>query len=411
MKDGKKSILILGGTSIQLPIIQLAKEMGLYVITCDNKPSNPGHKLADEYHNVSIIDKDAVLALAKAKEVDAVVNYILEAGIQTAAYVNEMLGKPTSPYDSVRILSNKTLFRTFLRDNNFAVPRMFSCHTKEEALRQMTQSLAENAIDFPVVVKPCDLWGSRGVSRVDSIDDYDAALDHAFSNSIYGEVIVEEFVEADGCPLEGDAFAVDGKLVSWLWADVYHDAEAENPITPLFYTYPTAKPQAQIAAFNAELQRLITILGMKTNAYNVEARIGRNGKVYLMEVAPRDGGNEIPLTIQLATGVDMTRGTLLSALGIDCKEIVSQRPCNGFWGSYLLHSNAGGTFEGVDFNEDFRQNHLKAYLPYMQPGDHVEPYSGTNCTIGMFIARYDTREEVEYLRQNIGQFVNLTMIK
>lgn len=403
----QKRILLLGGTGLQVPLIEMAKEMGVYVITCDNRPQNPGHALADEYHNISITDKDAVLALAKDRQVDAVVNYILEPGVQSAAYANEAIGAPTSPYESVRILSNKTLFRSFLRDNGFSVPRMYSCHTKQEALPMLKEKVEKGDISLPVVVKPCDLWGSRGVSRVDELEQYADALDNAFGNSMYGEVIVEEYVEADGCPLEGDAFAVDGKLVSSLWADVYHDAQAENPITPMFYIYPSAKSEALHNKVNEELQRLITLLGMKTNAYNVESRIGKDGKVYLMEVAPRNGGNEIPLSIKYATGIDMTRGTLLTALGEDCSGVVASAPCKGIWCSHLLHSNVNGIFKDVVYDEEFRRKHLACHLPYVKQGEEVHPYSGTNNTIGMFIAHYDTREEAENLRNNLEDFVRV----
>lgn len=388
-----KRILLLGGTAIQIPIIEKAHEMGLYVISCDNKPDNPGHRLADEYHNISITDNEAVLQMARELQVDAVVNFILEAGVQAAAYAHEALGKPTSPYDSVHILSNKKLFREYLKAHSFCTPNLFTCSNKEEAYNKI------DTLRYPVVVKPTDLWGSRGVTRVDKPEELDAALNHAFNNSRGADIIIEEFIEPDGAPLEGDGFAVDGQLTTHVWADVYRDPEAENPITPVCFCYPSAKPQHLIKKLDDELQRLITLLGMKTNAYNVEARIDKAGNVYLMEVAPRNGSNATSDITSLSTGCDIIKGTIEAALGSDCHHL-DDRPCEHFWLSYIIHCNQGGTYEGLWLNDTFKAKNFFHYTPFVNEGDTVHPYSGTNCSIGMLIARFEKRADMMQVAEN-----------
>lgn len=388
-----KKILLLGGTAIQIPIIEKAHEMGLYVITCDNKPENPGHALADEYHNISITDNEAVLQLARELQVDAVVNFILEAGVQAAAYAHEKLNKPTSPYESVHILSNKKLFRQYLKEHGFCTPNLFTCSNKEEAFEKIA------ALKYPVVVKPTDLWGSRGVTRVDRYEELEAALNHAFSNSRGADIIIEEFIEPDGAPIEGDGFAVDGILTTHVWADVYPDHEAENPITPVCFCYPSAKPQHMIQKLDDELQRLITLLGMKTNAYNVEARIDKSGNVYLMEVAPRNGSNATSDVTSLSTGGDIIKGTIEAALGNDCHHLTN-RPCRKFWLSYIIHSNQSGTYNGLWLDDTFKSKNFFRYTPFVNEGSTIHTYSGTNCSIGMLIARFDTREQMEEVALN-----------
>lgn len=387
----QKRVLILGGISIQIPMIRKAKEMGLYVITCDNRPNNPGHLLADEYHNISITDRDAVLALAKEKEVDAVVNYILEPGVQSAAYAQEMMGKPTSPYESVRILSNKQLFRSFLKEHGFSVPVVYK---------------ATDAIEYPVIVKPADLWGSRGCTRVDREEDLQRAIDYAMDNSLKGEIIIEQFIEAWHSPVEGDGFAVDGKLTVNVWGDCYPDKDAPNPDTPITYIFPSEKPRELMEKMNSELQRLITLLGMRTNAYNVEARFNDKGDVYLMEVAPRNGGNALTDLATLASGKDIMEGTLLAALGEDCSGITDE-PCKGYWVNYLVHSNNGGMYLGMDFTEAFLEDNLVMWDEYLCPGETVMPYTGTNHTIGMLIARCSSREQQHEIMEYPERFFKL----
>lgn len=378
--------MVLGGTSIQMPIIRKAKEMGMYVITCDNRPDNPGHAIADEYHNVSIMDADAVLDMARTLNVDAVVNYILEAGIQTAAYVQEVLGKPTSPYNSVHVLSNKKLFRLFLKNNGFNVPEVYE--NREDII-------------YPVVVKPTDLWGSRGVSKVERKEDLDAAVRYALDNSLHGEIIIEQFIEPWHAPVEGDGFAVNGVLTTHLWGDCYPDPKAPNPITPVLYCFPSEKPRGMLSKLDSELQRLMTLLKMKTNAYNVEARFDTEGKVYLMEVAPRNGSNATTEVTSMATGKNIMEGTLLSVLGEDCSKFTDE-PCGGYWCSCIVHTNKEGVYDGVWFAEDFAERFVVSFEPFVEKGDIVYPYTGTNRTIGMLVARFPSRKQQHAFMDNPG---------
>jgi len=82
----QKRILFLGASHFQIPPIKYAKQQGHYVITCDYLPENPGHQFADEYHNVSTTDKEAVLKLSEDLGVDGIVAYASD---------------PASPYSSI----------------------------------------------------------------------------------------------------------------------------------------------------------------------------------------------------------------------------------------------------------------------------------------------------------------------
>ena len=155
-----KRVLMLGGSIYQTYAIKAAVNMGYYVITCDYLPSNPGHQFAHEYHNVSTTDKEAVLALAKELKVDGVVAYASDPAAPTAAYVSEKLGLPTSPYKSVEILSKKHLFRQYLSEHGFNVPKAKSYKTFEEAEKDI------DSFKLPVMVKPVDSSGSKGINKM-----------------------------------------------------------------------------------------------------------------------------------------------------------------------------------------------------------------------------------------------------
>ena len=118
-----KKILFLGGAPTQIPPIKYALEQGHHVITLDYLPNNPGHKLSHNFYNISTTDKEAVLEVAKAENIDAIVAYASDPAAPTAAYVSEKMGLPGNPYKSVEVLARKDLFREFLAKHNFNVPR------------------------------------------------------------------------------------------------------------------------------------------------------------------------------------------------------------------------------------------------------------------------------------------------
>ena len=156
-----KKLMLLGGLRYLVPVIKAAKEMGHHVITCDYLPDNIAHKYSDEYCNVSITDKEAVLKVAKQLNIDGIMSFAVDPGVATAAYVSEQLNLPSAgPYKSIQILQNKGLFREFLEKHNFNVPKSKSYNQIDKALQSF------DYFDLPVIVKPVDSAGSKGVSKV-----------------------------------------------------------------------------------------------------------------------------------------------------------------------------------------------------------------------------------------------------
>lgn len=217
-----KRVLMLGGSIYQTYAIKAAREMGYYVITCDYRPGNPGHKFAHEYHNVSTTDKEAVLALAKELKVDGVVAYASDPAAPTAAYVCEKLGLPTSPYKSVEILSKKHLFRKYLAEHGFNVPKARSYKTFEEAEKEIDD------FQLPVMVKPVDSSGSKGINKMTDKSQLITFVDDALSYSRDKIFLIEEFIIKQGPQISGDAFSVDGKLVFHCFGNEFYSTKVDK---------------------------------------------------------------------------------------------------------------------------------------------------------------------------------------
>lgn len=396
----QKRVLMLGGSLAQVPSIKKAKEMGLYVITCDYLPDNPGHRFADEYHNISTTDKDKVLQLAKTLDLDGVVCYASDPAAPTAAYVAETLGLPTSPYKSVDILCNKYKFRKFLKEHGFCTPNTVSSTDFEDLFQEIQQ------LKFPVIIKPVDSSGSKGVTVITKIEELKESFEAAKRYTRDGRIIVEECVESIGAPLAGDAFSVDGKLAFWAFSDDHFDMNSRNPLAPISETYPYSKSKMMQLRIVNEINRLLALLEMKTVAYNLEARIDSNDNIYLMEVAPRNGGNGIPEVTKYATGVDMIEYTIKAALGMDCSDL-RQKEVDGFWSTYMVHSNKAGRFVRIDIDEEYKSNNFVEFETGFKPGEEVIAFSGSNGAMGTLISKFSSYEEMMEKTYNFEKYVNV----
>ena len=183
---------------------------------------------------VSTTDKEAILEVARKEQIDGILAYASDPAAPTAAYVAQKLGLPGSPYRSVELLCNKDQFRKFLADNNFCTPKAKGYRSTEEALSDISAS----AYNMPVIVKPVDSSGSKGVGRVDTMEEAQAALDYALSFSRDKRIIVEEYVEMFGYQIAGDGLSVDGKLVFRYFANDHINPACVNPFVPISASFP-----------------------------------------------------------------------------------------------------------------------------------------------------------------------------
>lgn len=397
-----KKILMLGGSMQQIPAIKKAKELGYYTITCDYLPNNPGHKYADEYHNVSTTDIDAVYALVKSLNIDGIVAYASDPAAPTAAYVSEKLGLPGNPYESVCILTEKDLFRKFLADNGFCTPKACGYTTYEAAYADA------DSFKFPVMVKPVDSSGSKGVVKIYGKDELAAAVNEALSYSRSKRFIVEEFIVKKGYQVSGDGFSVDGKLVFTSYGNELYSGKGTREYVALGEFWPSLLTREQKEKVDAELQRLISALGMKTSAYNIEVILDKDDNVYVLELGPRNGGSYIPQLIEYATGVDMVEYTLKAAVGEDCSGI-KMTDTVGYYSNYMILSTVSGKYAGLKFDEKFeKENLLDVYCTYSK-GDEVTAYQNTTHSLGTIIFRASSLEEMEELTANIDKYYKVVV--
>lgn len=398
-----KKLLLLGGGWALRPVIAEAHRQGLYVITCDNVPGNVAHTLSDEYWNASIVEQGAILDLAHRHSVDGIMSFATDPGVVSAAYVAEQMGLPCAvSYAGAQVLQRKDTFRAFLLAHGFNVPQVGAYARYEDALEDFGR------FRLPVMVKPVDSAGSKGVSRVDSIEDFYGVFRLAKSQSFAGRVIVEEYVDTVGYPSDSDCFVVDGQLAFASFSSQLFDKGAANPFAPCGFVWPSVLAKEEEESLCVELQRLFTILEVGTGLFNVEARIGVDGRVYLMEVSPRGGGNCIPEILEQATGVPLIGLSIRAAMG---EHVVVDRKWGyeGVWGEVIPHAGRAGELASVRVGEPFRSQVVREAI-WRGVGSAVEAFSGANAALGSIVFRFDSVEAAHAAMEQMEAMVELEVV-
>lgn len=393
-----KKIMLLGGNYFQMTATRAAKELGHYVISVDYLPDNPAHKLADEYHNVSTVDKGAVLKLAQELKIDGIVSYASDVSAPTAAYVSEKMGLPTNPYESVMILTHKDLFRPFLVEHGFNSPKSRGFRNVGDAL-DFFRSLGE-----PAMVKPSDSNGSKGATRVDDEALFMAAFDKAMSFSRQGIVIVEEFLVRDGHQIAGDGFIMDGELVFTGFMSEHFDKLC-NPLVPIGESYPSYLSDDLKTKAKFEINRLMKLLGMRFGAINMDFIIDAKGDVYIIEIGPRNGGNLITDVIKQASGVDLAKCTIQAALGLDLGTDLT-KPIQTYVSSYIVHSLKNGIYKGIEIDDDIRSDIL-LFKDLTSLGDKVQRFDNATHGTGAMLIKHDSIKQMVERMDNMENHIRV----
>jgi biotin carboxylase len=390
----KKRLLILAGTHFQIPVIEYARKAGHYVITCDNKPENPGHHLSNEYINISTTDLDGVLEVAFHKKIDGILAYGSDPAAPTAAYVSEKLQLPGNSYKSVFTLSNKGQFRKFLADNNFHVPK-FKVVKSINEINQFSGGFKKN-----IFIKPVDSSGSKGVKRVSPGENVESAFNYAMEFSREGGVIIEEEINRKGPHIHGEAFVHDGDLKFMLLGDQYFSSV--NSCAPLSTTLPSLVHKDVMESVSRMLKKIINLVNFKTGGLNIEVIRDPEDKIYFIEIGARNGGNLMPELARMTSGFNMAAANVNAALNEEI-DFRFEYPTNMFCSQVILSSQRNGKYAGVNIPKVFR-DHLKTELIYYSKGEDVHIYRGSQDVVGLLLFSFDNIDVcnglIEFINHN-----------
>lgn len=403
--QGKETILLLGGSRQQVPVIEKAKELGYRTVLIDYLMDNPGQIVADKWYSESTTDIEAVYRIAKEENAKGILAYASDPAALPAAIVCERLSLPSNPVQSIEILGVKHKFRRFLQENDFACPTSFT-FSPESSFEEVASNLSN--LKFPIIIKPTDSSGSKGVTFLQNLENLKQTIAHANEYSRNKILIAEEYIKR-GFPyvIGGDIFVEDGKIILLGQMACMRENEGHGLI-PIGKRLPSGVTPSQKNEIRKELQRLIKLLNIKSGEMNLEIILDENSKVHFLELGPRAGGNMIPIQLSDAYGVNLIEANIQSAMGK--KVVLNINEPDKCYFTYVLHSDKDGIFSHINYSEVINK-HIYRKVIYKKEGEKVEFFDGAGKAIGILFLQFESEKEMLDVTENMSEHIKIILSK
>lgn len=374
-----KSMLLIGGAYADIPLIQAAQALGYHVTTTGLNAGSPGHRYADNYHQLDYSDGEAMLTLAKQLDVQAVCSGCNDICALSAAYVAEKLELPGhDTYATAQIIHHKDAYRKFAVERDILTPAAQGFSGVEDALGYVRKQT------LPLIVKPVDLGSGAGIARIDAQHEARPLLEKAFSLSKQKRVVIEKFIS--GSHHGFSSFLRNGRLVFSFFDNEYY---FKNPYLVSAASTPSIVSAQAKEKLCAEAEKIARVLRLKDGIFHVQF-ILHEGKPYIIEICRRPPGDWYISFVQHATGVDYPAWIIKSAAGMDLSGL-SQVETTGFFTRHCIMSAEGGTITDIVFDQTIESNVFEKFMLYA-PGDRIDNFLIER--LGIVFLEFDSLEEM-----------------
>ncbi|HHW94766.1 MAG TPA: ATP-grasp domain-containing protein [Mogibacterium sp.] len=390
-------LLVLGAGSFQLPLIQKAREMGVYVVAITPEGNYPGIDEADKVYFHDAKDEKYALEVAKKESVDGIISDQGEIFVKPIAYATGKLGLPGNRYETAVIYTDKYKMREKARELGLPTIESIKVRTLEEAIQ------AFRKISGTAIIKPVDNSSSRGISKIPTEEELIAKFDEAKRYSRGGDLIVEKFIE--GPQFEVDSIAAGGNIEPLMYADL-QEFKIPNVFSSMTRLYPSVADDKIIEKL-LDYDRKINegfgmIQGITHNEYILDEE---TGEIYLIEAALRGGGTFIATHIaKMQTGIDTSEFLVNVALGRikDVPEFEMNQCHCGYVCCYLPHGEII-SMDGAGEVEDLSYV-VKTNLNLFDVGQKTELITDKNNRIAIVLygdSRKEMLERIEEIRETL----------
>lgn len=370
-----KKILIIGAGFLQSFVIRKAKEMGYETLTVDADPNAVGFRYADKYEIINIVDEKACLSYAQKENIDGVLTAATDYGVLTAAYIADQMNLGGLDYEVAKLIKNKYRVRKCLYE-----AKVDDTEQAFEVNESTDIAFLCKKLSFPVMVKPCDGSGSRGASRVDDKSQFADACHNAMAASITHRAEVETFIV--GREYGAESLIINGKvhvlsiMRKWMTEPPYY--------AELGHAIPTDLPYEVEERAKRCVERAIKALGINFGSVNMDMLITSEGKIYIIDIGARMGGNMIgSCIIPYGTGIDYMANMIRNAVGDE----VDLTPCeHGTVATRLLAFGDGVVKQLPDFEKIEKEFDVEIYH-HLEVGQTVREYHTNLDGCGYIIAK------------------------
>lgn len=335
----KKKIAIIGGSYLQLPVVLRAKDMGYEVHCFAWKDGAVCENYSDFFYPISIKEKELILKECLRIGIDGITTIASDLAVLTVNYVASHMGLIGNPDEYSDITTNKYLMRTCFSEHDIPSPRY--------ALVNNTQSYSIRDFRFPLIVKPTDRSGSRGVEKVLDPLQLEQAVERARKESFIDEAIIEEFVTGTEISVEGISYGGHHYILQ-----ITDKVTTGAPFfVELAHHQPSQFPQNIQAQVKSIVLKALDALHIQYGASHSELKITEEGDIKVIEIGARMGGDFIGSDlVKLSTGYDFLEGVVKVAMGEFSEPVFSEQKCSGV---YFLCKETENLKQVIEHSADY----------------------------------------------------------
>lgn len=317
----KKKLAIIGASYLQLPLVEKAKEMGLETHCFAWSEGAICKEKADFFYPISILEKDDILQKCIDIKIDGITTIATDMAVPTICYVAEKMNLVSNSFISSLASTNKNEMRNAFKNGNCSIPKFIEANNNEVNIKDFK---------FPLIVKPVDRSGSRGVTKVLFENQLPEAINYAISESFCKKAIVEEYV--DGVEVSVETISYKGEHTILAITDKVTTGPPH--FVELAHHQPSSLSNEIQEKIKSETIKCLNALNINFGAGHSEFKITPKCEVYAIEVGARMGGDFIGShLVKLSTGYDFLEGVIQIALGEFEEPVLNN---NHFSGVYFL---------------------------------------------------------------------------
>lgn len=389
-----KRVLVLNISHNELRMIQALKELGYYIIATGGVPGLIGERYVDKYIQADYSNKELILQLAIDQKIDRICACCNDFGVLTAAYVAEKLGLPGhDTYANAMIIHHKDKFKAFAKEHNIQTPIAQYFDDIEIAKSQIKE-------EYPLIIKPIDLTGGKGVSRANNYEEAKAAIDLAFSVSRAKHIVIEPYIV--GTQHAICTYLINQKVIAFGSNDEY---SFQNPYKVEIDTYPATGIEDVKEVLINEIEKMAGILNLNDGIFHVQY-IRKDGVPYIIECMRRVLGNLYGLPCSRLNNINWDLWQAKAYCGENLSEFPQNVKSDGFWAYRTVMCKENGVPESIHIDDDIKKYVFDEFWTW-KDGDIIRNHMTES--LGFYFMKFNTAEEMHNIMINCYDKIHVKM--
>jgi len=388
----KKKLLIAGGGYADIPLILSSKQIGYHVITSGNRQEDLGHKYADETHFEDFSDPDAILSLAKKLNISAICSCCNDFSALSVAYTAEKLGLPGHDnYETAKLIHHKDNYRKFAHENNIPTPYAQGFNTLNAATKGI------ETFSLPVIIKPVDLTGGKGISIIKSSDEVEGALIKAFQVSRSKRIVIEDYIQGSR---HGFSAFLYNKRVVFYFSDNEH--YFLNPFMVSAASTPGIIPEEVEKKLCDYSEKIASQLSLVDGIFHIQY-ILHNGEPIIIEICRRAPGDLYIKFVEHATGIDYPSLIVKAEAGLDCSGLEQKKP-NGYYTRHCIMSADPGHVQDIIIDDSIKNNIIDSFL-WWKKGNPIHDIMTSK--FGIVFLQFNSQDEMMSKTKKLQELIKV----